>query len=476
MSTLISPPVQVGLRSSVSKESETAAKCYRAGNEALQRKNFEYAANMYQQCARLVPDNVLYRNIARGAAYKMYDDNKTGAGKLAKMKIGGMRSKAKKAKAKKEFVEASAELEKALLLNPWDMQTNYDLAEIAKEADWMEVAQFAMTCARNSDPDNKDLNIALADILAERHQYIEAAKVWEHICTLDPDDGDARSEVNRMYTRHTTESAKFEEAGTTTDLRADGTMEAHEIEKRLGASKAGNADGPGMDQRADMERETRKNPESVEAWQKLGAYLKRIKDYKPAYEAFTKALEIEPENHAVREQGEDVEIELLRLKLAEAREGGDSEAIKAAATKLLKREMQIYETRVQRYPQDLNLKFELGSRFLKTNSPKLIPKAIPLLQTASKSPQLKGHALVMLGQCFIKEKKPSLAKGQFERALPELHPENDAALVIESQYLLARIYEQLGNTEKAESHYGEVLVLEYDYKDAKDRLEALQSG
>lgn len=441
------------------------------------RKNYDYAAKMFQQCARLVPDNVHYRQVARGAASKMYGDNKSGASSMKKMKIGGFRSKAKKAKGKENYSEASASLEEALLLNPWDVQCNVDLSEIAQAAEWMEVAQFAMTCARNADPDNQDLNVALADVLADRHQFTEAAKVYEHLATLDPENGHYRTMVSRMYTKHTTESAKFEEAGKATDLRADGTMESHEIEKRLKTGKGnGPADGPGMDTRADLERQTRKNPESVESWQKLGAYLRTQKDFSAAFEAFAAAEKLVPEDPAIREQKEDVELEVRRLKLADARESGDADAIKEAATTLIKREMQVFETRIQRYPQDLNLKFELGSRFLKTNNAKLVPKAIPLLQKASQSPKLKGRALVMLGQCFIKEKKPSLAKGQLERALPELHPENDEALVLDAHYLLGRIYEELKAGEKAEEHYGEVLVLDYDYKDAKDRLEALQSA
>lgn len=465
------------LRRAVSKESETAAKCYRAGNEALQRKNFDYAAKMYQQCARLVPENVLYRQMARGAAGKMYGENKTGASSLAKMKIGGLRSKAKKLRGKKDFAEASALLEEALSLNPWDVQSNVDLAELAEEAEWMEVAQHAMTCARNSDPNNKELNIALAGVLANRDQFDEAAKLWEHVAKLDPDDGHARTMVQRMYTEATRHKGRFDEADKATELKVSGEMSPEEVNRRLGTSgKPGEADGPGMSERADLERDTRKNPKSVEAWQKLGAYLKRQKDFAAAMEAFGEALKLDPDNSAVQEQHEDCEIAILKAELSNSRDAGDEEAVREAAKNLIKREMQVLETRVQRYPQDLSIKYELGSRFVKTNNAKLIPKAIPLLQKATQSPQHKGKALMLLGQCFIKEKKPSLAKGQLERALPELHPENDEAMVIEAHYLLARIYEQLSDVEKAESHYGDVLVLDYEYKDAKDRLEKIQAG
>ncbi len=41
---------------------------------------------------------------------------------------------------------------------------------------------------------------------------------------------------------------------------------------------------------------------------------------------------------------------------------------------------------------------------------------------------------------------------------------------------MARVTEQLGDKATAEKHYGEVLVVDYDYKDARQRLEAIQGG
>jgi tetratricopeptide (TPR) repeat protein len=78
--------------------------------------------------------------------------------------------------------------------------------------------------------------------------------------------------------------------------------------------------------------------------------------------------------------------------------------------------------------------------------------------------------------CFYKDGKLSLAKGQLERAVPDLNHDRDPKLFKEAHYNLARILEELGETEKAEQHYGEVLVVDYDYRDARQRLERIQAG
>ena len=63
-----------------------------------------------------------------------------------------------------------------------------------------------------------------------------------------------------------------------------------------------------------------------------------------------------------------------------------------------------------------------------------------------------------------------------ERAVPDLNVEQDEELFKEAHYLLSRISEELGDKETAEKHYGEVLVIDYEYKDARERLEKLQGG
>ena len=73
------------------------------------------------------------------------------------------------------------------------------------------------------------------------------------------------------------------------------------------------------------------------------------------------------------------------------------------------------------------------------------------------------------------EKKGSLALRQFVKAIeagidPHDHPE----LFKEAHYWAARLYEDSGKQDDAESHYGEVLALDYEYKDARERLEGLQ--
>jgi hypothetical protein len=103
-------------------------------------------------------------------------------------------------------------------------------------------------------------------------------------------------------------------------------------------------------------------------------------------------------------------------------------------------------------------------------------QAIPLLQQASNNKKLKAQALIKLGRCFIQDKKISLARGQIERGVAEVNAPDDPKLFVEAHYMLGRVCEELKDFPAAEKHYGEVLVVDYQYKDALARLEKLQGG
>ncbi|NOX55922.1 MAG: tetratricopeptide repeat protein, partial [Planctomycetes bacterium] len=100
---------------------------------------------------------------------------------------------------------------------------------------------------------------------------------------------------------------------------------------------------------------------------------------------------------------------------------------------------------------------------------------IPLLQQSVKDTRIAGPVLVALGECFLADKKPQLARRQFEKALQHLDPQDDADLFKKTHYYLGRICEDAGEKSKAEEHYSEVLAIDYEYKDTLKRLESLQA-
>ena len=448
-----------------------AADCYRRGVEATEKHNWDLAVEMFGMSVKFVPENLTYRQLLRGNQYKKYNENKSGAGALAKSKLMGIRGRVKKARTKSEWDEMDKACEEG-----WrsirGTCSQPDAEQALRAREYMEVARFALQCAWRVDQTNKQISWQLAELLEERGEYDEASKVWEHICKLDPNDGNARSKLTGSHTKKTLDRGGYEEADTTKKVMAG----------RTPGKPSADAAAPGESQEADLKHAVRKEPQKVEHYLRLADYYKREGKLDEAHAALEQALQVSGNDANVREQVEDVE--LLRMhknvELAKERAGesGDETARKNAAelsNEYQKRRMEVLVRRVERYPQDLNIKFELAQIFMLSIFKKW-PQAIPLLQQASQNKRLKVRSLVGLGECFIHDKKLSLAKGQLERAVAEINAPDDPKLFVKAHYMLAWVFEQLGDKPAAENHYGEVLVVDYEYKDARERLEKLQGG
>ncbi|REJ86448.1 MAG: tetratricopeptide repeat protein [Planctomycetota bacterium] len=445
-----------------------ASNCYRKGVEAMEKQNWDLSVEMFLMCAKFVPDNLMYRQLLRRSEFKKYNDNGSGAGRLAKGKLLGIRSRVKKARAKEEWDDVDVACEEGLALNPWDVQLNVDLGEAAEARDYTEVAKFALQTAVEVDRNNKNLCWRLAELLENRGEYDEAAQVWQHICKLDPNDGAARSRLTGAHTKKTLDRGGYEKADSTQKVKAgkptsDGEMAA-----------------PGESREADLKHAIRKAPENVESYLKLADYYKRTKELDKAHETLEQAMQVAGSDPSVREQLEDVELARMKQNLERANEratkDGDEKAkqnVVALSQEYHKRKLQVLVARVERYPQDLTLKFELADLHMKF---KKWPQAIPLLQQAAQNQRLKARALIMLGKCFVFDKKLQLARGQLQRGVAEINPADQPSLFVDAHYHLGRICEELGDAAAAENHYGEVLVVDYDFKDARERLESLQTG
>lgn len=446
------------------------ADCWRKGTEAMQKQNWDYAIQMFGTCVNLKPEHVVYRQTLRGCSQKKYDNNKTGAGGLAGMKLMGIRNRIKKARAKEEWEEMDKAAEEGLLLNPWDSELNLDVGQAAKQREFKEVAEYSYRTAFECDIKNKPNAIKYADMLEELGKYTEAIKILEHVLKLDPKDLEIGRRITRMQAKKTTVDGGFEDAESTTDVRKGGAAAA--------AGRQGESVAPGQSEESDLKHAIRRDPNRVEYVHKLAMFYRKEKRLEEALEQLNKAMQMSGNDTGFREQVEDVELDVLRRNRDIAREkASEDETAKKnweeLEKELAKRELQVYLSREERYPQDMKLKLEIGQRFMRFGK---WAEAIPRLQKASQDTRLKGQGLANLGKCFYQDNKPQLARGQLERALPELNQERDPKLYKETLYLLGRICEELSDQPKAEHYYGEILVIDYDYKDARVRLEKLQGG
>ncbi len=170
-----------------------------------------------------------------------------------------------------------------------------------------------------------------------------------------------------------------------------------------------------------------------------------------------------------KQMADDIRIKQLGRLGRELKKSGDQQAYKVHWNKQITFELAVYKERVRRYPTDNRLKFELGVRLFRTRR---YDEAIPLFQTARSDPRNRASSGLYLGRCFFRKDYHSQAIPTFETTIGEWEfPDDDMAKDL--QYWLARSQEASGDHESARKTYGKILQLDYNFRDVRDRLDAL---
>lgn len=163
----------------------------------------------------------------------------------------------------------------------------------------------------------------------------------------------------------------------------------------------------------------------------------------------------------------------LRGLTAKAAADPTDEAARQAALQFAQQaneaEIRIFEERRQKYPTDLKIHFGLGVRLFKASR---FDDAIPYFQRAQADGRCRNESRLYLGRCFYEKAFFDQAAGTFRACMRDL----DAAagkLTLEVQYWLGRTYENLHKLDEAREAYGQLIQVDYNYRDARQRLEKI---
>ena len=127
--------------------------------------------------------------------------------------------------------------------------------------------------------------------------------------------------------------------------------------------------------------------------------------------------------------------------------------------------------RVDQYPNDLQLRFELGQMYFNAG---MISEAIQELQRAQNNPNRKVQAMGLLGQCFGKRGMNDLAVRKLQEALKEKLVFDDEKK--ELVYALGSVFEKMGKAEEAIEQFKQIYEIDIGYKDVAAKVDAYYAG
>ena len=440
------------------------------GRQALESGSYELAVDMLMEAVAAAPDVLETRKLLRAAQIANFRRNgKVGFG----AKLGYMmdRQKIMGLVKKGEGAQAMAEAEKLLCKNPLDpdnIEAAVKAAEAAGKTDHAAITIEAAYECSNKDP-------ALLERVATYYQmaknWAKARDAYRKLAEIKP--GDQRiAQLLKNTEAQATMNAGWEQTagkkGGFQNLIAN-KEQAKKLDQANKAVISGDdAEALIQEKLAQIEKE----PKNMNARRALARIYIQNKRFEEAIQCLQAALEaagsMDPELDRMLSQTQVMYYDQL---IEQYREAGDEE--NAAALEAEKNQFVFDDlaARVERYPNDLHLRYELGLQYY---TYEYYDEALEHLQLAQRSPKDRLWALYYLAMCFLR-------KGQTDMAVMQLETARDAIPTMDDLkkkvvYQLGLCAEQAGDLEKAYQYYKDVYSTDVGFEDLSERMLAVSQA
>lgn len=443
---------------------------YNKALAALERNNLDYAIEMFQLCLTIEPNFTKARQYLRAAQMKKTESAGGLKRALTAARTSPLLTKAKMALGKNPN-EAMVVAEQILTEDPKHGQALTLLAEAAEAAGHAEtVVQTLEHYTKLNPRDAKALHwLARSYLTVGRNDA--AQEKYSLLLQSNPNDFAAQKGLKDATAHGAMATGGWDEAGSYRDVLKDKEGSATlEQESRVMRAE---------DVLENLIKETlvklSKEPDSPVIQRELGKLYGQKGDYDKALQTLEKIFAAEGGADPSLER-EIAEVKAKRLEdvIAKKKKQRETNPANAAAleneiatleqeyAKLLLTDA---ERLVERYPNDLMYRYELGVLYMKTGNTQ---GAIEQLQKAVGQPQRRVSSLNFLGQCFQQMGLNDLAVDQYRKAIDEL-PSMDG-LKKELLYNLGNAYEIMGDYDNAVTEYKKIAAVDFGYRDVREKI------
>lgn len=457
----------------VEKSDQTAQQAqnfFNKGVAAFERGNFDIAADLLLQCLSLAPGFSRARKVLRATQIaKFRKEKKSGlsakiqeAGMaLQRMKIAGLLKAGKKE-------QALQDCEKLLLDNPLQSQNVELTVECAEAAGYPEAALFTVEAAYDNNQDDMNLLRRVADYYMTVGDYVKARDAYIKLTAGRPNDMTVVKLLKDAEARVTMTTGGWEENVGKKDgfrnLIADKDM-ASKLDMQGKAVVAGSdADVLIEEQRAKIEKE----PNNLNFYRALARLLIQNKRFDEAVETLESARKVNAADPELDRALTNAKISAFESKIDALKAAGDAAGAENMDADMNQFIFDDLSSRVQRYPNDLKLRYELGLQYFKYG---YYDDAIGQFQLAQRSPKERLDSLYYLAMCFMQKGQRDMAVMQLETANEQLPIMDDLKKKI--IFALGKIAEESGDIEKAFGYYKDVYGADIGFEDIGERMERI---
>ncbi len=449
---------------------QMAQTLFNKGFAAFERGNLDIAIDLLLRCVELSPGFARARRFLRSAEIQKAHKAPLSAfsSKLGELMSLPAYLKAMAVLKSGKAEQALFEAEKLLKRDPLQRRAAYLLAEAAEAAGHVDAAILTLESMVEILPDDVDLTRHLGDAYMRAEEYGKARDCFNKVIASRPTDSTVLKLLKDAEARYSMKSGGWEEHAGKEGGYRDLIRDQEQAKKLDIKAKAQVAASDADTMIADAQAKIAAEPKNLNYYRALARLLSQQKRFAEAIQTLEQARQLnaaDPELDrtltAARLQEYGARVETLRAK----HDAAGAEQLEH------ERDQFVYDdlvARVERYPNDLRLRFELGVQYFDYEQ---YDDAIQQLQLAQRNPRERNDALFYLARCFRAKKQNDMAIMQLETALEQLPimDENRKKVLFE----LGELSEQAGNVEKAFNCYREVYGADIGYQDIGQKMERI---
>lgn len=447
---------------------------YEKGKLAMQRNNVEYAIIHFEQALKKEPGFYECREALREAQIR-----KGGGSKSIFKKVFGAASVSSQiAKAqvalRKNPIEAMEIAESILNEDPDNSMAHKIIADAAIQAGFPRTAILSLGILARQKPEDKEIKMQLADLFMQLDEVDKAEAIYEELLRIYPNDADIARAYKNVTAKKTLKDTGFEAVAEGKadyrDLLKD-KEEAIALEQEQRAVKTED-----VAERLIKEYEERlqKEPNNMRIIRSLAELYAQKKDFDKSLEYYEIVRNSELGNDpSLYKAIAETNLKKFDYLMEQLDKNAPDYAEKLAQLQAQKQAYQLEECkqRAERYPTDLNIRFELGILYFQAGK---ITEALGEFQKAQNNPQKRIASLNYMAQCFAKRGMYDSAVRMLQSAIKEKQTFDEEKK--ELIYQLGCVYEKMGKKEEAIEQFKQIYEVDIGYKDVAAKIDAYYAG
>ena len=447
-----------------------ASKFFAKADEALKKRNYDYAIQMYQSGLEVDPGNAEGRLNYRIALVRKYDAE----GYPKSLGLGALKTIAMSKNPERMLVEAEKMVQKDPKSAKYNIRVAENLLLLKHNEAALTVLEFA---AKWADPKSEKLAPQLYSMLAKSYSDAgrtdDAGKLLSRAMRMAPNDKTLQSLAKEIaakgyHTQFSTAKSSYElvknrdEADVLEKLRK-GVLTEEDADKLL----------------AELEKQLSENPLDRRAVRNIAEILAKRKKFLEAFDRLHKFLEVDPSateigDIAAKYKNMYFDLAIQTCTKRAELEPDKAEAWKAKANQLRderrKFGLEEFGRQVEAAPTDLEKRFNYGKVLFEAGNPE---EAFKQFQKAKGSPKYSKLANMFMGQCLLKMDRLEMAEMAFQAVEKEIS-DGDEDLRKDLMYFESVLLERKGDKAGALNRFRELYMEDMDFRDVEKRIDALK--